>query len=147
MSCFTRFLAQAVRCCPAGMYEMEYKRLWVSLSPCMSVCQSVWSMCVANFPVNCLSVCLCVYVFTVKHVQFVHCGVDWYRLTVREVVVGGHMAISGSAACHAKGIIHQDIRPSNIMVTTDQKSWKIVDLGSAAPVLIDGKDNFAEDLM
>ncbi|KAL0023831.1 hypothetical protein WJX77_009652 [Trebouxia sp. C0004] len=66
------------------------------------------------------------------------------RLTVRNVVAGCHSAAAGLAACHSKGVIHQDIRAANILLITDGKHCKVADLGSAAPTHIGGKPNRAQ---
>ena len=52
------------------------------------------------------------------------------RATVREIVVGCHSVAAGLAACHSRGVVHQDIRPANILLTTDGVHCKVADFGS-----------------
>mmetsp|Transcript_69302 Transcript_69302/g.122672 ORF Transcript_69302/g.122672 Transcript_69302/m.122672 type:complete len:1105 (+) Transcript_69302:56-3370(+) len=45
---------------------------------------------------------------------------DWYAQTIH-----------GLAYCHWRGVIHRDIKPGNLLISADNKSLQIGDLGSA----------------
>jgi serine/threonine protein kinase len=62
-------------------------------------------------------------------------------------VVGCHSVAAGLAACHSRGVVHQDIRPANILLTTDGVHCKVADFGSVAPTHIGSKLNPAQTCM
>ena len=68
------------------------------------------------------------------------------RLSVRQVVVGCHQLASALAATHSKGIVHQDVRPHNIMDTMDGSTWKLVDFGNALLSVEDGKQTWSQTI-
>ena len=50
-----------------------------------------------------------------------------------------HQIASALAACHYAGIMHQDVRSDNVMLTMDGSMVKLMDFGSADQSHKDGK--------
>lgn len=57
------------------------------------------------------------------------------------MVVDLHHIAAALAHMHSQGLIHHDVRPSNVMLTPGGDAWCLIDLGNAAPVCKDGSPN------
>lgn len=66
-------------------------------------------------------------------------------LNEKEVLEFALQMAEGLAAAHEQGVIHRDLKPGNLMVTTDGR-LKILDFGLAAPVSVPGEDATVEDV-
>lgn len=40
------------------------------------------------------------------------------------------------AACHSSGVVHRDIKPQNLLISSDDARIKLIDLGGAADLRI-----------
>ena len=60
--------------------------------------------------------------------------------------MGCHQVASALAACHAKGVIHQDLQLGNVMRTLDGAAWKLMDFGVASPTKVNGERNWLPEL-
>ena len=59
-------------------------------------------------------------------------------LEVDEILSIGTQIASGLAAAHRKGLIHRDVKPSNILIETEPKRAKLSDFGVAREVDVPG---------
>lgn len=56
---------------------------------------------------------------------------DGHRFPVPEVVQIGRQVALGLAAAHARGVVHRDVKPANVLVEPGQGRLKITDFGLA----------------
>ena len=52
-------------------------------------------------------------------------------MAMREIVRVGYQAAAGLAAAHAKGLIHRDVKPANILIESSHGRVKLTDFGLA----------------
>jgi serine/threonine-protein kinase len=63
-------------------------------------------------------------------------------LRIKDVIQYGAQAALGLGHAHDQGILHRDVKPSNLLLTEDRKTIKVLDLGLGMLIETDCEDPF-----